>query len=180
MSFHNFFYDQKIFHFHYLYWQIVIIICQNLHWQLISSILLPSALPYRRPKAMPGPDGYRELCPCQNFPASKTYCPPKPPLKGEKWCRATDFILRRDVQEKDHQCQATQNSTAAQTPHQGVATHSLVAVPKIKPIPKPRLLKTQFHVDQSQPVHNSNMNYVASASDPACSGTPHRMSNSNL
>lgn len=57
---------------------------------------------------MPGPDGYRELYPCQKCPASKTYCPPKPPLKGEKWHRVTDFILRRDVQEKDHQRQASQ------------------------------------------------------------------------
>ncbi|XP_058634662.1 ephexin-1 isoform X2 [Onychostoma macrolepis] len=118
---------------------------------------------------MPGPDGYRELYPCQNFPASKTYCPPKPPLKGEKWHRATNSILRRDVQEKDHQHQATQNSTAAQNPYQGVATHTLVALPKMKPMPKPRLLKTQFYVDQSQSVHNSNVNYVTSASDPACS-----------
>ncbi len=129
---------------------------------------------------MPGPDGYRELYPCQNFPASKTYCPPKPPLKGEKWGRATDFILGRDVQEKDHQRQATQNSTAARVPHQGAATHSLVTLPKIKPIPKSRLLKTQFHGDQSQPVHNSNINYITPASDPACSGTAYRMSNSNL
>ncbi|XP_043097218.1 rho guanine nucleotide exchange factor 15 isoform X2 [Puntigrus tetrazona] len=115
---------------------------------------------------MPGPDGCRELYPCQNFPVSKTYSPPEPPLKGEKWRRATDFILRRDVQEKDHQ---RQNSTVAQKPHQGVATHSLVALPKIKPIPKPCLPKMLFHVDQSQPVHNGNINYVTSASDPACS-----------
>ncbi|XP_050968156.1 rho guanine nucleotide exchange factor 5 [Labeo rohita] len=121
---------------------------------------------------MPGPDGYREPCPCQNIPAFKTYCPPKPPLKGEKWRRGTDFILKRDVQEKDHQHQATQNSTAVQNPRQEIANHGLVVPPKIKPIPKPRLLKTQFHVDQSQPafnINNINVNYVAPASDPACS-----------
>ncbi|XP_026119540.1 ephexin-1 isoform X2 [Carassius auratus] len=118
---------------------------------------------------MPGPDGYRELYPCQNLPASKICCPPKPPLKGEKWHRATDFILRRDVQEKDQQCQATQRSTVAQNSRQVIASHGLVAPPKIKPIPKPRHLKMQIHVEQSQPVHNIIMNYVPPTSDQACS-----------
>ncbi|XP_059353800.1 uncharacterized protein LOC132091047 [Carassius carassius] len=118
---------------------------------------------------MPGPDGYRELYPCQNLPASKTCCPPKPPLKGEKWHRATDFILRRDVQEKDQQRQATQHSTVAQNSRKVIATHGLVAPPKIKPTPKPRHLKMQIHVEQSQPVHNIIMNYVPPTSDQACS-----------
>ncbi|KAK9973258.1 hypothetical protein ABG768_023999 [Culter alburnus] len=104
---------------------------------------------------MPRPDGYKELCSCQNFPASKTYCPHKPPLKGEKWRRATDFILRSDAQEKDHHLWASQHSTlAAQNPHQEIAAQGLVAPPRIKPTPKPRLLKAQFHADHPQPVNN--------------------------
>lgn len=39
--------------------------------------------------------GHRELCPCQNFPASKTYCFPKPPLKGQKWCRVTGEMSKK-------------------------------------------------------------------------------------
>lgn len=147
------------------------IICQNSHWQLISSVL-PSA-PYRRPKAMPGPDGYKERCSSQNFPASKTHCPHKPPLKGEKWRRATDFILRSDAQERDHHLWASQHSTpGAQNPYQEIATQGLIAPPKIKPTTKPCLLKAQFHADYPQPVNNMDDVPVP---DPTCSGTPHKM-----
>lgn len=148
------------------------VICQNSHWQLISSVLLPSA-PYRRPKAMPRPDGYKELCSCQNFPASKTYCPHKPPLNCEKWRRATDFILRSDAQEKDHHLWASQHSTpAAQNPHQEIAAQGLVAPPRIKPTTKLNLLKAQFLADHLQPVNNMD---DVPAPDPTCSGTPHKM-----
>lgn len=124
---------------------------------------------------MPGPDGYKELCSCQNVPLSKTYYPPEPPLKGEKWCRATDFI---DAPEKDHHRWASQHSTsAAQNPHQATATQGLVAATqglvaatRIKPIPKPRLLKAHFNADHPQSVNNRNVDYVVPASDPTCSG----------
>ncbi|XP_048055598.1 ephexin-1 [Megalobrama amblycephala] len=115
---------------------------------------------------MPGPDGYKEPCSCQNFTESKTYCPHKHPLKGKKWRRTTNFILRSDAQ-KDHHFWASQHSTpAAQSPHQEIAAQDLVAPPRIKPTPKPRLLKAQFHADHPQPVNNMD---DVPAPDPNCS-----------
>ncbi|CAM4624319.1 unnamed protein product [Leuciscus chuanchicus] len=95
---------------------------------------------------------------------AKTYCTPEPPLKGEKWGRATDFILRSDAQEKDHH----RSTPVAQT-HQATATEALVAATQIKPIPKPCLLKAHFNADHPQSVNNRNVDYVVPASDPTCS-----------
>ncbi|XP_021332789.1 ephexin-1 [Danio rerio] len=115
---------------------------------------------------MPGPDGHSDLGPCKNLAVPKSFFPPKPSITGEKWHTALDFILRGDAQEKIHHRWASQHSTpVAQNIHQRVADEGLISPTRIKPVPKPRLLKSQSHTDQQQSFNDSNMNYFGSASD---------------
>ncbi|XP_056315942.1 ephexin-1 [Danio aesculapii] len=115
---------------------------------------------------MPGPDGNSALDPCKNDAVPKSFYPPKPSFNSEKWHKASDLILRRDDQKKIHCCWASQHSTpAAQNIHQRAANVGLISPTRIKPIPKPRLLRSQSHADQPPSLNDSNMDCFASASD---------------